>query len=86
MSSATTSKERRNRQTLKVMLAILLPPVAVYFAAGPTGKFWLNILLTICGWVPGMLHAVFVVLQTFRPVRNVEFQSSEESRLSQRAT
>nr|WKN37744.1 YqaE/Pmp3 family membrane protein [Tunicatimonas sp. TK19036] len=42
---------------LTIILAIFLPPVAVAMQRGITGAFWLNLLLTIIGWVPGVIHA-----------------------------
>lgn len=46
---------------LEIILAIILPPLAVGLRYGLGGKFWLNVLLTIIGWLPGVIHA-FVVL------------------------
>ncbi len=45
---------------MRYLLAILLPPVAVLIC----GKPWqalLNVLLTIAAYVPGLIHALFVV-------------------------
>ncbi|WP_227396466.1 YqaE/Pmp3 family membrane protein [Jeotgalibacillus aurantiacus] len=42
------------------ILAIFLPPLAVLFT-GRFGSFLLNILLTILGYIPGLIHAVIVV-------------------------
>lgn len=47
---------------IKILLAIFLPPVGVFFEVGLGLHFWLNILLTICGFVPGIIHAVYVIL------------------------
>lgn len=46
---------------LRIILAILLPPVGVLFTVGLGGAFWLNILLTILGYIPGIVHAVWVI-------------------------
>jgi len=46
---------------LKVILAIFLPPVAAFLQVGLGLHFWLNILLTILGWLPGMIHALWLV-------------------------
>lgn len=45
----------------EVILAIFFPPISVLLRYGLTGKFWLNILLTLVGWLPGVVHA-FIVL------------------------
>lgn len=40
------------------LLAILLPPFAVYLKEGAGGHFWLNILLTLLFYLPGLVHAL----------------------------
>ena len=42
--------------------AVLLPPLAVYLVAGIGTQFWISVVLTILAWVPGVLHALWVVL------------------------
>ena len=48
---------------LRIVLAILLPPVAVFLTVGIGLHFWINILLTILGVVPGMIHALWVIVK-----------------------
>lgn len=53
----------RENTLLKVVLAILLPPAAVFAHTGLSGQFWLNVILTILGfWIVGIIHALIVVL------------------------
>jgi uncharacterized membrane protein YqaE (UPF0057 family) len=48
---------------LKIVLAILLPPLAVFMSSGLGTQFWLNLILTIVGfWIVGIVHALIVVL------------------------
>lgn len=42
------------------LLAILLPPVAVLLVGRPIQAF-LNLILTLIFFVPGVVHALFVV-------------------------
>lgn len=42
------------------LLAIVLPPVAVLLAGKPIQAL-LNLVLTLCFWIPGVIHAIFVV-------------------------
>jgi uncharacterized membrane protein YqaE (UPF0057 family) len=42
------------------LLAIVLPPVAVLLCGKPLQAL-LSVILTICFWVPGAIHALFVV-------------------------
>jgi uncharacterized membrane protein YqaE (UPF0057 family) len=46
---------------LKIILAICLPPVAAFLQVGLGLHFWLNIVLTLMGGVPGMIHALWLV-------------------------
>lgn len=46
---------------LKIVIAILLPPLGVFIQVGIGGHFWLNILLTILGYIPGIIHAIWVI-------------------------
>lgn len=46
---------------LKILLAIILPPVGVFLEVGIGPQFWINILLTILGYIPGIIHAIFVI-------------------------
>ena len=48
---------------IKIIFSILLPPVGVFLEVGVTGHFWLNILLTILGYVPGIIHALYIILK-----------------------
>jgi uncharacterized membrane protein YqaE (UPF0057 family) len=46
---------------LRILLAILLPPVGVFLQVGLGLHFWLNILLTLLGYIPGIVHAVWII-------------------------
>ncbi len=47
---------------VQIVAAVLLPPLAVFMKRGISGAFWLSILLTLIGFVPGVLYALWVVL------------------------
>lgn len=46
---------------VRIILAILLPPLGVFLQVGIGLQFWLNILLTLLGYIPGIIHAVWVI-------------------------
>lgn len=46
---------------LRIILAILLPPLGVFLQVGLTKHFWINVVLTILGYIPGIVHAVWVI-------------------------
>jgi uncharacterized membrane protein YqaE (UPF0057 family) len=47
---------------LRIIIAIILPPLGVFLQVGIGGHFWLNILLTLLGYIPGIVHALYVIL------------------------
>jgi len=49
------------RDFIRILFALLLPPVGVAMQVGFTGHFWLNILLTVLGYIPGIVHAVYII-------------------------
>lgn len=46
---------------VRLICAIILPPLGVFLQVGIGGQFWLNILLTLFGYVPGIVHAVYII-------------------------
>jgi len=46
---------------LRIVVAILLPPLGVFLQVGLTKHFWINILLTLLGYIPGIVYAVWVI-------------------------
>jgi len=46
---------------LKILFAILLPPLGVFLEVGIGKQFFLNILLTLLGYLPGIIHAVYII-------------------------
>jgi uncharacterized membrane protein YqaE (UPF0057 family) len=55
--------EASTNTLLLVILAILLPPLAVYLHQGEINtKFWISLLLTLLFWLPGVIYALIVIL------------------------
>lgn len=46
---------------VRILLAILAPPLGVFLQVGFGLQFWVNILLTLLGYVPGVIHAVWII-------------------------
>lgn len=51
-------------EIIHVLLAILFPPVGVFLRVGFRGHFWINVLLTLLGYIPGLVHAIWIIAQT----------------------
>ena len=48
-------------ELVKIICAIILPPLGVFLQVGLGKHFWINIILTLCGYIPGIVHAIWVV-------------------------
>lgn len=46
---------------LRIILAVILPPLGVFLEVGLGKHFWINIILTLFGYIPGIIHAVWVI-------------------------
>ena len=56
-----TNIEVKVTDFLRVVLSIIIPPVGVFFKVGFGMHFWLNIILTMLGYIPGLVHAIWVL-------------------------
>lgn len=48
---------------LRIIFALFVPPIGVALQVGFTTHFWLNILFTLFGYFPGLLHALYVIMR-----------------------
>jgi uncharacterized membrane protein YqaE (UPF0057 family) len=55
------NRKRFTMDLLRIIIAILLPPLGVFLQVGIGRQFWINLLLTILGYIPGIVHAVWVI-------------------------
>ena len=46
---------------IQVIAAVFAPPLGVFLKRGLGVHFWLNILLTLLAYVPGLLHAIWII-------------------------
>jgi len=46
---------------VRLILSIFLPPVGVFLEVGLGLHFWINIVLTLFGYFPGIIHAVWII-------------------------
>jgi uncharacterized membrane protein YqaE (UPF0057 family) len=53
--------KERPMELVKILCAIFIPPVAAYLQVGISTHFWINIVLTLLGGLPGMIHALWLV-------------------------
>ena len=48
---------------VRILLAIILPPLGVFLQVGIGLHFWVNILLTLLGYIPGIIYAIWVIIK-----------------------
>lgn len=48
---------------LRILVAIVLPPLGVFLQVGIGPQFWINILLTLLGYIPGIIHALWIIVK-----------------------
>ncbi|MEA5566095.1 MULTISPECIES: YqaE/Pmp3 family membrane protein [unclassified Anabaena] len=46
---------------LRFILGLLIPPLGVFLTVGVGPTLVINILLTLLGWLPGSIHAIWVI-------------------------
>ncbi len=46
---------------IRVIVAIILPPLGVFLQVGFGMDFWINVLLTLFGYIPGIVHAIWII-------------------------
>ncbi|BAY47228.1 hypothetical protein NIES4073_47510 [Kalymmatonema gypsitolerans NIES-4073] len=46
---------------VRIICAIFLPPLGVFLQVGIGIDFWINIVLTLFGYIPGIVHAIWVI-------------------------
>jgi uncharacterized membrane protein YqaE (UPF0057 family) len=45
----------------RIILGIFLPPLGVFLTYGVSSTLLINIGLTLLGWLPGSIHAVWAI-------------------------
>src|SRR5262245_6341739 len=57
------SRSTKTMDVVRVVLAVLFPPLGAFLRVGFSGHFFLNCLLTFFGYIPGLVHAVWLIAQ-----------------------
>jgi uncharacterized membrane protein YqaE (UPF0057 family) len=53
--------KKKINNLLLIILAILLPPLAVFLKNGVGKDLLINIILCLFFWLPGIIHALWVI-------------------------
>jgi uncharacterized membrane protein YqaE (UPF0057 family) len=56
-----SQKVLMSMDVIRIIVAIFLPPLGVFLQVGFGLDFWINIVLTLFGYIPGIVHAVWII-------------------------
>jgi uncharacterized membrane protein YqaE (UPF0057 family) len=45
----------------RLVCAVLFPPLGVFLQTGLSSQLLLNVFLTLLGYIPGIVHAVWII-------------------------
>jgi len=60
-ASSNRSQVSSSYDVLLYFVAIFVPPIPVLLKRGLKADFWINILLWILGWIPGVIHSWYII-------------------------
>lgn len=46
---------------LRIIISVLIPPLGAFLKVGLGFHFWINLILTLCGYFPGLVHVIWVL-------------------------
>ena len=46
---------------VNIIASILLPPLGVFMNMGISQALVINVVLTLLGWLPGVIHALWII-------------------------
>jgi uncharacterized membrane protein YqaE (UPF0057 family) len=46
---------------VRIICAIFLPPLGVFLQTGISTQLLINVFLTLLGYIPGIIHAVWII-------------------------
>ncbi|KAG2624502.1 hypothetical protein PVAP13_3KG138500 [Panicum virgatum] len=60
-TEAAESMAEGKANCIDILIAILLPPLGVFLKHGCGHEFWICLLLTFLGYIPGIIYAVYAI-------------------------
>lgn len=48
---------------LLIIIAVFIPPLAVFLDRGISKEFWISLILTLIFFVPGMIYSLYVLIK-----------------------
>ena len=62
--------------TCNIIIGILLPPLGVYLKKNCEAEFWICLLLTILGYIPGMIYAAYIISTVVGSIEKIYFREN----------
>ena len=56
---------------IRTILSLIIPPIGVFLQVGLGKHFWINLVLTLLGYLPGLIHAIWVIWTFPRAPRTI---------------
>jgi uncharacterized membrane protein YqaE (UPF0057 family) len=53
--------KENEKDFFRIILSVIIPPVGVFLQVGFGLHFWINIILTLLGYIPGLIHAIWII-------------------------
>ena len=47
---------------IRIIAAVLLPPLGVFLTRGLGRDFWIDLVLTLLAYIPGVVYALWVII------------------------
>lgn len=48
-------------ELIRIIISVLVPPIGAFLKVGLSLQFFINLLLTICGYFPGLVHVIWLL-------------------------
>nr|WP_320014245.1 YqaE/Pmp3 family membrane protein [uncultured Desulfobacter sp.] len=53
--------KENEKDFFRIILSVIIPPIGVFLQVGLGLQFWINIILTLFGYIPGLIHAIWII-------------------------
>ena len=53
--------KENEKDFFRIILSVIIPPIGVFVQVGLGLQFWINIILTLFGYIPGLIHAIWII-------------------------
>lgn len=48
-------------ELIRIIISVLIPPLGAFLKVGLSLQFLLNLILTLCGYFPGLVHVIWLL-------------------------